>query len=50
MMSGAGLEQALEGHLLKASQAIEQQLDAEIERLDKLDEDDLEVNALETAN
>ena len=42
-MSGGGLEKALEGHLLAASQAVEQQLDAEIERLDKMDEDDMEV-------
>lgn len=41
-MSGGGLEKALEGHLLAASQAVEQQLDAEIERLDKMDEDDME--------
>ena len=42
-MSAGGLERALEGHLLKATEAMEQQLDAEIERLDKMDEDDLEV-------
>ena len=42
-MSG-GIEKALEGHLLAATQAMEQQLDAEIERLDKMDEDDLEVS------
>ena len=42
-MSG-GIEQALEGHLLAATSAMEQQLDAEIERLDKMDEDDMEVS------
>lgn len=42
-MNQAGIQNALEGHLLKATQVMEQQLDAEIERLDKFDEDDFEV-------
>lgn len=42
-MNPAGMQNALEGQLLKATQVVEQQLDAEIERLDKFDEDDFEV-------
>lgn len=38
----ASLEQALEQNLLKATQTLEQQLDAELDRLEKLDLDDLE--------
>ncbi|CAL1531376.1 unnamed protein product [Lymnaea stagnalis] len=39
----AKMANALENHLLQATQIIETQLDAEIERLEKLDDDDLEV-------
>ncbi|KAH3839976.1 thioredoxin domain-containing protein 9-like [Dreissena polymorpha] len=42
-MNPGGIERALEGHLLQATKVVEQQLDAEIERLDKMDEDDFEV-------
>ncbi|XP_045203350.2 thioredoxin domain-containing protein 9-like [Mercenaria mercenaria] len=42
-MNQAGMQNALEGHLLQATKVVEQQLDSEIERLDKLDEDDFEV-------
>ena len=38
-----GIEQAIQGHLMQATNAMEQQLDAEIERLDKMDEDDFDV-------
>jgi len=38
----AGIENAIQNHLLQATTAVEQQLDAEIERLDKMDEDDFE--------
>ncbi|KAK6173898.1 hypothetical protein SNE40_017272 [Patella caerulea] len=36
------MEQVLGQHLLQATQAMEQQVDAEIEKLDKFDEDDFE--------
>lgn len=42
-MNEAGMQNALEGHLLQASKAVEEQLDAEINRLDKMDEDDFDV-------
>lgn len=42
-MNQAGLQNALEGHLIQATQVVEQQVDAEIERLEKMDEDDFEV-------
>lgn len=42
-MNQAGMQNPLEGHLLQATKVVEQQLDAEIERLDKMDEDDFEV-------
>ena len=36
------MEQILQDHLVKATSVVEQQLDAEIDRLDKLDDDDIE--------
>ena len=36
------MQQAVEAHLMNAAQQVEQQLDAEIEKLERLDEDDLE--------
>ena len=36
------MEAVLENKLVEAAQIIEQQLDAELNRLDKLDEDELE--------
>lgn len=39
----AAVQNALEGHLLQATKVMEQQLDSEIERLDKMDEDDFDV-------
>ncbi|ESO88497.1 hypothetical protein LOTGIDRAFT_193380 [Lottia gigantea] len=36
------MEQALEQHLLQATQAMEQQVDAEIEKMSKMDEDDFD--------
>lgn len=38
----ASLGQALKQNLLKVTETVEQQLDAELDRLDKLDSDDLE--------
>lgn len=38
-----GIQSAIEGHLLQATKVVEEQLDAEIERLDKMDEDDFEM-------
>lgn len=40
-MEGA-LQNAMEQQLVNAAKAVEQQLDAEIEKLDKMDEDDIE--------
>lgn len=37
------MENALESHLIQATQVIEQQVDAEINKLDHMDEDDFEV-------
>ena len=34
---------ALANHLVQATKVIEEQLDAEIEKIDKMDEDDFEV-------
>ncbi|KAL4230815.1 Thioredoxin domain-containing protein 9 [Mactra antiquata] len=42
MNQNAAVQNALEGHLLQATKVVEQQLDAEIERLDKMDEDDFD--------
>lgn len=39
----AGIPDALTDHLVKATQIVEQQVDAEINRMEKLDEDDFEV-------
>ena len=36
------MEKAVERSVLQAARAVEEQLDAEIERLDNLDEDELE--------
>ena len=36
------MDKAVEKSVLKAARAVEEQLDAEIERLDNLDEDELE--------
>lgn len=38
----ASLEDTIQQSVLKVAQTVEQQLDAELERLDKLDSDDLE--------
>ena len=37
-----GMEEALQNHLVKATEVIEQQVDNEINKLDKMDEDDFE--------
>lgn len=37
------MEQVLENHLIQATKAIEDQLDTEIDKLDRMDDDDLEV-------
>ena len=37
------MENALAEHLVKATKVIEDQLDAEIEKMEKMDEDDFEV-------
>ena len=36
------MEQVLENHLLKAASAVEAQLDAEINRLENMDDDELD--------
>ena len=36
-------EQAVQQHLLKAAEVIENQLDAEIQKLDTMDEDEMEI-------
>lgn len=41
-MNSGNVQNALEGQLLQAAKMVEQQLDAEIEKLDKMDEDDFE--------
>jgi len=41
-MAGANVENVLANQLMKAAQIVEEQLDAEIDRLEKLDDDDLE--------
>lgn len=38
----ASLEQTIQQSVLKAAQTVEQQLDAELERLEKFDSDDLD--------
>ncbi|XP_052796926.1 thioredoxin domain-containing protein 9-like [Mya arenaria] len=42
-MNPGGMEKMLEGQLLEASKVVEQQLDAEIDRLEKMDEDDFDM-------
>ena len=41
-MNNPGVQNAVQDHLLKATQMIEQQVDAEIERLERMDDDDFE--------
>lgn len=41
-MNNPALQQAIQGQLLQTANAMEQQLDNEIERLDKMEEDDFE--------
>jgi len=41
-MNNPAVQNAVQDHLIKATQAIEQQVDAEIERLEKMDEDDFD--------
>jgi acetyl-CoA carboxylase alpha subunit len=41
-ISMASLEQTIQQSVLKAAQTVEQQLDAELERLEKFDSDDLD--------
>ena len=42
-MAGANVGDVLANQLVNAAKIVEEQLDAEIDRLEKLDEDDLEV-------
>ena len=42
-MAGANVGDVLASQLVNAAKIVEEQLDAEIDRLEKLDEDDLEV-------
>ena len=43
------MENALADHLVKATKVIEEQLDAEIEKMEKMDEDDFEVRFINCA-
>ena len=42
-MAGANIGDLISGQMMAAAKVVEEQLDAEIEKLEKMDEDDLEL-------